>query len=538
MMTAKASHHLIQPFQDRHKDYLTDESRIWGTAQSISFPENETQVQAIVKGLQEQKIPITVQGSRTGITGGAVPAGGHILNLSKMTRVTGLELDPEGHFSIRVQPGLSLSQLDQLLFSGHFDCDGWDNPSLAVLDVFKKAGRHFWPPDPSERSASIGGIAANNARGICAFYYGRANFHIHGLRMVDAQATIQSLSRGQFVFSHGICSLPDGNQIRLDPAVFQTYLQDKMADQYDLLDLYLGSQGMFGAITELTLSLQALPKEMWGIVFFWGEEARAIEFIQGISVLTGRQGHPEQDPKNGSAADIVAIEFMDQTTLESIRDHKQANSQLKGVPDWDNRLTTAVYIQIHGSCVQAVESICERVLETAVLCHGNPDNTWAFCGETQIERLRHFRHAAAESVGLFIDRARQNDSRITRIGTDLYFQEGDLSERLEGYRRDINAHGLNAAIFGHAGSGPLHVNLLPQAYPQFNKGKTLINKWERIECANQGVVVTDHGPGRNKTSFSGSIPLPQRMKILCSVKKQIDPNGLWNPGNMSDSCEQ
>jgi len=538
-MTAKNICHLIQPFGDRYNDYLTDESRIRGTAQSISFPENETQVQSVVKKMLVHKTPITVQGSRTGMTGGAVPCGGHILNLLKMNRVTGLALDQEGQFSVRVQPGLSLSQLNQMLDSGHFDCDGWDNRALAAQNAFKKAKRLFWPPDPTERSASIGGIAANNAQGICALYYGRANRHINGLRMVDARAEIQSIPRGRYIFSHGICPLPDGSQIRLDQTSCQTGLPDNWGDQYDLLDLYLGSQGMFGVMTELSLSLQPFPREMWGIVFFFGEEAFAIEFIQGINALTNRQVHTDQGQKTGSGTDIVAIEVMDQTTLGCIRDYKQVNSRLKGLPDWDNCLTTAVYMEIHGSSATAVESISESLLETAVRCGGDPDNTWAFCGEREIERLRRFRHAAAESVGLIIDRARQNDSRITRLGTDMYFQDGALSERLDLYRRDMDAHGLKAAVFGHAGNGHLHVNILPQTYQQFKRGKTLINEWTKRDYAtNQGLVVTDHGQGKNKNSLSGAIELSRQMNIFCSVKKQLDPDGLWNPGNMQDSCEQ
>jgi hypothetical protein len=105
----KSGRNLILPLQDLHKDYLKDESRISGKAETISFPENETQVQDIVKILLKQKTPITVQGSRTGITGGAVPMGGHILNLSKMIKVTGLERDSDGQFSIRVQPGIFLA---------------------------------------------------------------------------------------------------------------------------------------------------------------------------------------------------------------------------------------------------------------------------------------------------------------------------------------------------------------------------------------------------------------------------------------------
>ena len=275
-MKAEKSGSLIQPLEDRHRDYLQDESRTSGIAESISFPKNEAQVQAIVKILLEQHQPITVQGSRTGITGGAVPVRGHILNLSKMTKVMGLELDNEGKFSIRVQPGISLSELDRQLYSGRFDSHSWDQNTLSALEAFNKADRQFWPPDPSERSASIGGIAANNSRGICAHHYGPAGHHIKRIRVVDVNAEILSITRGQFVFAQGICPLPGRTRIRVDPANLQPESPN------DLMDLYLGSEGMFGVITELTLSLQALPRELWGIVFFFETPSRAVDFLQAM----------------------------------------------------------------------------------------------------------------------------------------------------------------------------------------------------------------------------------------------------------------
>jgi len=534
---------LIQPLQERHHDYLKDESRTSGKAETISFPENEKQVQAIVKTLLEQKKPITVQGSRTGIVGGAVPVCGHILNLSKMTRVTGLELDQEGKFLIRVQPGMCLSELDQQLYKKDFYCDGWDKDSLKALEAFKKSPRQFWPPDPSEKSASIGGIAANNSRGICALYYGPASLHIKSIRVVDANGEIHSIARDQYVFSQGVCPLPGGNEIQVGQTNLQRESSDNLMDMYDLLDLYLGSEGMLGVITELTLSLQALPGELWGIVFFFKAQSRAVKFIQAVDPRKNRQEKQKQNSrqqkpqKQKTAPDtaVVAIEFMDQTTLECIREYKKGNSQLTQLPDWDNCLTSAVYMEIHGKSPEAVEALSEILLETAVQCDCDPDNTWAFCGEVEIERVRIFRHAAAESVNLLIDKARLKDSRITKLGTDYRLQNSRLSEMLEMYRQDIQALGLKAAIFGHAADGHLHVNILPQDYQQFEKGRTLIKGWAAKIYEQEGSIVTEHGIGKIKKNLFGSIPLPRHLQKIRSVKKQIDPDGLWNPGNMPDS---
>ena len=521
-MKPENSSRLIQPLKDRHSDYLKDESRTSGQAESISFPKNEVEVKAIVTTLLEQQTPITIQGSRTGITGGAVPTCGHILNLSEMTKVTGLEFGQDGEIFIRVQPGISLSELNDLIYSARFDCEGWTQNDLGAIEVFKKAGRQFWPPDPSERSASIGGIAANNSRGICAHHYGPARNHIKSIRLVDTYGHIHSITRAQYIFSQGVCPLPGGSEIQVDPAALQPDFPN------DLIDLYLGSEGMFGVITELTLVLQPLPNELWGIVFFFEAQSQAVDFIQTI----GQRKKAEVD------TDIVAIEFMDQTTLECIREYKQINSLLNKIPDWDSRFASAVYTEIHGNSSEEAQALCELLLETAAEYDGDPDNTWAFCGEIEIERLRLFRAAAPEAVNLLIDKARLTDSRITKLGTDMRLQNGCLAELLVMYSRDLKAHGLKAAIFGHGADDHLHVNILPQDYQQFDHGKTLIKNWATKISARGGSVVTEHGVGKIKKELLRSIPLPGRLTVIRSIKQQLDPNGLWNPGNMLDSYKE
>jgi D-lactate dehydrogenase (cytochrome) len=353
--------------------------------------------------------------------------------------------------------------------------------------------------------------------------------------VVDAKGEIHSITRGQYVLSQGFCPLPGGDQIRMDTATLERESLDNLMNLYDLMDFYLGSEGMFGAITELTLSLKPLPKELWGIVFFFEAQSHAVNFIQAIIRNQKWQNQKWQNQKTESDTDIVAIEFMDQTTLECIREYKQVNSRLKELPDLDTMLASAVYMEIHGNSTKEVEALSEWLLETATECDSDPDNTWAFCGEIEIERLRIFRNAAPESVNLIIDKAKLKDSRITKIGMDMHFQNGFLSEVLELYQQDLQVYGLKAAIFGHAGDGYLHVNLLPQDYQQFEKGRTLIKDWAKNSCAKEGSVVTEHGIGKIKNDLFRSIPLPQRLKIIRSIKQQLDPNGLWNPGNMMDS---
>ena len=493
-------------WSDKYKDFLSDESRTRGKAESISFPENEAEVQAVVRDQLRKKIPMTVQGSRTGLAGAAVPTSGHILNLSKMTKVLGVDGDENGQFLIRVQPGLCLSELNQQLENCQFAEQSPDENNFKALDALKKARQQFWPPDPSEKSASIGGIAANNSRGICAYHYGSASQYIKSIRLIYINGYIQVLDEQSKFFSQ------DGEQSSGIPK--------------NDMNVIFGSEGMLGVITELTLSLQPLPAELWGIVFFFEDQAQAVEYIQAIS----------QREKVQSENNIVAVEFLDQTTLQCIQDFKKVNSRLQELPSIENRFVSAVYLEIHGNSADLIEELCEWLMETSVEYDCDPDNSWAFSGEQEIERLRLFRNAAPEAINYFIDLVRQADSRITKLGTDMRCQEKEpLKEQLKMYRQDLKTDGLKAAIFGHAADRHLHVNILPEDYVQYQKGSKRIEDWAKKIADGGGSVVTEHGVGKVKKKLFLEIPLPEKMKIIRKIKQQIDPDKLWNPGNMFDN---
>jgi D-lactate dehydrogenase (cytochrome) len=152
-------------------DYLRDESRKVGKAATISFPQNEGEVINTIALLSAGNQKITIQGARTGITAGAVPDGGHILNLEKMNKITGLRCDND-EFILTVQPGVLLIDLRKAISRKSFDTCQWSGESIEALERMKKAGDFFFPPDPTETTASIGGMVACNASGARSFYYG------------------------------------------------------------------------------------------------------------------------------------------------------------------------------------------------------------------------------------------------------------------------------------------------------------------------------------------------------------------------------
>ena len=140
--------------------------------------------------------PITVQGSRTGLAGGAVPAGGHVMNLSRACSYLGLRRDDAGVFYLRVQPGVVLSELRKHLTNKSIPTHGWDTASLLALDELYAGPEQFFPTDPTEASACLGGMAACNASGARSYAYGPMRGHVSALRVALANGDVLSLRRG------------------------------------------------------------------------------------------------------------------------------------------------------------------------------------------------------------------------------------------------------------------------------------------------------------------------------------------------------
>lgn len=160
---------MIEPFQQTQADYLRDESRRTGRADRIAFPRTEADVLAALAEARTARMPITTQGARTGVTGGAVPEGGLVLNLAHMDKILAV-----GNGEMRVQPGVTLAAI-----------------RAAVPPGF------YFAPDPTEPSASIGGMISCNSSGALSFLHGPTRNHVVGLRVATLAGEILDLRRGR-----------------------------------------------------------------------------------------------------------------------------------------------------------------------------------------------------------------------------------------------------------------------------------------------------------------------------------------------------
>ena len=515
---------LIKNIEDKYEEYLKDESRLAGEAASISFPETEQQVVDIVSSLAKMGVPITVQGARTGIAGGAVPKGGHILNLSKMTAIHGLKIGDDGFFQLEVQPGLLLSELTTSLKRKHFEASGWSEEARDANRKFTHDGLQFFPPDPTETTATLGGMFACNAAGMNDYFYGSTARYVTGIRVALITGEIWELDRGAYIFNADGCPLPNGKYLRLNNLVLKQPISKVMtvSKGMDLIDLFAGSEGMLGVITRLKIKLLPDPKAKWGIVFFFQESECAFNFVQLVqqqsSLLTG--------------VNIVALEFFDQNTLKMIQQFKTKATRLKEIPDIGSQVAAAIYMELHANDDEVLEAALPRLSEVFSKCGGEEEATWAASGNTEIEKLKVFRHAAPESVNTKIDEMRRSDSRITKLGADMSAPQEYLSRTIKMYRNDLDACGLYGIIFGHVGSNHLHVDIIPEDYGQYQKGLDLLDRWAKSIVELGGVVTAENGVGKLKKKIYLDNVSGEQLRMAREIKDFFDPDGLLNPSNM------
>ena len=472
---------LIRPITERYHDYLTDESNMIGAAESISFPESETEIIQILRVLQEKQIPVTIQGGKTGLVGAAVPMRGHIMNLSGMKRVKAFSNAEDGTALLTVEPGVTLIELRKAI------------GRLNTPEAF------FWPPESSELTATVGGVASTSAKSICSGMYGDVGSYIDSIRATNAEGAIDDIKKGQRTVSI------DG-------------------ESEDLLAAYLGAEGMYGVITELTLRLIPTPAETWGITFFFEGREDGLSFAENL----------KDGPREIEGARIAAIEYLDRATIEAIEKQKQFLSNLRALPDVPANTSSMVYVEIHGEREEAVEAMAETLLSVAASFHNDPSRTWAFSGELEIEKMRNFLHAAVETALLHIRKVRLEDPRITRLGIDMSWEHESLKILAGRFQAYLREEGLSANLFAHVGNNRLHINILPKNFQDYVKGTVVLEKWAETFTVFRGTAVTEYGIGKMKKSIFRKAASQAAIERIIQLKKQLDTKNMWNPGNMLD----
>ena len=511
--------------EQEYPDYLRDESRRRGRADGLCFARTEEELRQVLAECQPLR-PLTTQGARTGVAGGAVPEGGYVVNFSRMNRMTALRYEPGlDEFFLTVQPGVVLSQLRAALSTGEFDAAGWSPESLAALERYRRKPSYFFAPDPTELSASLGGMVACNASGACSFRYGATRNYVEALEVMLPDGDLLTLRRdvekaqgrrfsvktraGRLIA--GV--LPDTIMPLVKNAAGY-FVQDNM----DLVDLFIGSEGTLGIFTAIELRLIPAPRCRWGVVVFLPSPGSVVEFVQGL------RGQPE-------AIKPVAIEYFDPRSLELIRIQKQENGVFADIPDIPQGSGHAVYIEYHGDEVllgRAMESLPEAIAAAG----GREDNVWMADSERELERLKAFRHAVPEAVNRVIDERRKSEPALTKLGTDMAVPDDQLGAVIDLYRAGLHKAGLDYVMFGHIGNNHLHVNILPRSLEEYNQGKALYLDWARRIIVMGGTISAEHGVGKLKVALLREMMGEGAIRQMRELKRLFDPGGILNRGNL------
>jgi len=413
----------------------------------VAEPHNPQQVAVILAIANRHEIPVTPRGAGYGYVGGCVPEkGGIALSLIRMNRIKELSI-PDG--VAVVEPGVITGQLQA---------------------AARNAGM-FYPPDPASfRNSSIGGNIATNAGGPRCLKYGVTRHYVLGLEVV----------------------LADGTIVRVGGRTM------KNKTGFDLVGLFVGSEGMLGIVTEATIRLIPLPPSRASISASFREIEDAAEAVQQIL-------------KAGFLPS--ALEIADRFTLESARKH--LGHQI--VPAGNAHLLVDLDGQEKSVRNESV------VLESLVKKLGALSVDTAF-GEAECEALWDLRRGFSESL---------KATGLTKLNQDVTVPRGRLVDLVR-FAADLQKRsGFPIACFGHAGDGNIHVNVMVPD-PNDPKSQQLMDEtldalFEQI-IAWDGAITGEHGIGLAKKRWWPQAVSPENLALHQTIKSALDPKRILNPG--------
>jgi glycolate oxidase len=415
----------------------------------VVTPRSEEEVVRLLAAAGELEIPVTPQGALTGLSGGALPVrGGVALDLRLLDRI--LEID-RGNLYAVVEPGVVTQALHE------------------AVEAFGL----FYPPDPSSRgSCTIGGNIAENAGGPRAAKYGTTGRYVSGLRAVLPGGKLLDL----------------GGKNRKDVA------------GYDLVSLFVGSEGTLGVVTQATLRLLPLPTHrrlLWAS--FSAEEAA----LAAVARLYASGREPS------------ACEFLERRAAEV----SAKSLGMKLPADADAHL----FVEADGFDEQEVERDAERFGE--VLMEAGAADVQLAVSEPQQRELWRLRRAVAEAVKSLGPYA-EEDCAVPRTR---------LPELFRAVRAAADRHGLVAISYGHAADGNIHVNIVQ---PPGDRERWLAHKSAAIEeifrtvVGLGGTITGEHGVGLTQRAYLPLRHSPETLAAMRAVKAAFDPKGILNPGKI------
>ncbi len=419
--------------------------------EAVVYAANAQEVSAVMKFSAEHGVPVTVRGGGVGYVGGCVPVnGGIVISLERMNAI--VEINPADGVAV-VQPGVITGDLQ---------------------DAVKKLG-WYYPPDPASlRECSIGGNVATNAGGPRCLKYGVTGQYVLGLEAV--------LPNGDIVKAGGRCH--------------------KNRQGFDLTSLFVGSEGMLGAVTEITLRIIPHPpaRALLGATFrTFAEAASAVQRILGTGHLPS------------------ALEITDGFTLKAAREYLGEDK----LPPGDAHLMA----EIDGQPAAVGMELKDL---TALLRQSGAISVKSATTEQEIEAFWTLRREFSYSL---------RATGLTKLNEDVVVPRSKLVDLVNFAAGLQERSGFPVACFGHAGDGNIHVNIMVPDMndaPQRERAETALDELFRHVLSLGGVISGEHGIGLAKKRWFPAAVDEAGRALHLALKQALDPRGLLNPGKFLD----
>ncbi len=510
--------------------YLVDESKIsGGHAEYLFFPNTEEEIATLICRMREEEHMITISAARTGIVGSAVPFGGAVLSLERMDSVIGLGFDENANkWFVRVQPAISLDEINHIVKLRKFELDQSIPKEKNWVEKFETEKPHYYPVDPTEMTASIGGTIGANASGARSFRYGATREWIKRIRVVIGTGDVLVIPRGKYKAHDGkfIIKTSEGD-LTISIPTYQMPKAKNAAGLYtkpdmDLIDLFIGSEGVFGAITEADIWLKEFTPQMSNVAFF-KKESDALDFV--IKLRANEMIKPE------------FIEFFENNALSLLRDKQKEDPKFVDMPSIAEDITTAISFDLPYS-EEILSDYFSEISDMLKECNSSLSNTWSAYEDREIARFKHFRHAVPEIVNNIISERKKQYPEIHKLGTDMSVEDAHLKEMMEFYNATLKVADLEYVMWGHIGDNHVHVNILPRNMDDLKLGKELYKKFASKAVQFGGSVSAEHGIGKIKHEYLKIMYGDEGVLQMREIKFSLDPNCVFNCGNIFGRGEQ
>lgn len=479
--------------------YEEDAAHASGTASGVVRPTSEAEVSALLAFAQREGRGLLPQGARSSLTAGATPRGDLVLALEGMDAFA-LEGD-----RARVGPGVRLRDLNERLASSGL----------------------WFPPVPTYDLCCVGGAVATNAAGAATFKYGAVRSWVAGLRVVLASGDVLAIERGacheaagsfEIETSSGVVTvpLPRYRTPPLKKIACGYFVQDGM----DLVDLFIGSEGTLGVVTEVLLSLSPRPAGVvTGLASFASDHA-ALGFVSEV----------RRESESRESLGVRAIEWADARSLDLLRERGKApESELPPRGScfvlWEQELARREDEELALERLDALLRKHDAGRDVRVAL---PDD------ERGRRAIAHLREVVPETVNELVSERKRADPGVRKVAGDMVVPFDRLEEMLGHYRSAFARRGLDSAIWGHVSDGNVHANVLARSSADARSGDEALLELGDMARSLGGAPLSEHGVGKSPTkqrllrAFLGD----QAITDMARTKKALDPRGILAPGNI------